>query len=458
MEVQFFVYGVPHGESIWGRVNDANYFSTFYTSCSDKQKYLIQVRQADGKNYCYYNYLVYHNIIGYDGRAGAYIGLTIRVEETYCKDFFGIYRILDFVYNHYAIGNLLKSEGDRQRFRIPNFQEGNSDIQAMEDETFRLFQSAFSTDDFISLNGFTIAGGNIQSINLYDCTSDNVVAIVKNYGKVAISPYYPRSKEHEMQQQLNLQVQTVQQQYEFKLKQQQDIFQQERNNSETKANLQKSQILQCQEEMKKKDGKIEELKRENEKYKKEIQTMGQSRKIEKLIEPIKIPIQELAKSMQQIAPEVRYEANEPRRKQNNHLGNLKNVALLLTFVNTLLIIGILFIVGFSQYKQNKNDMDSIHEKAIKEAREKVEAELENFNINGVKLDISEYESGKLEKNKEYSVKAINSGEYAIGWIVEGAEKVDTEDKNQIKIIPKENMVKIVYIVGGKCKRREIEAK
>lgn len=460
MEVQFFIYGVPHGESIWGRVNDANYFSTFYTSCADKQKYLIQVRQAEGKTYCYYNYLVYSNIIGYDGRAGAYIGLTIRVEEAYCKDFFGVYRILDFIYNHFILGKLLKSEGDKLRFNIPNFQSAGSNIQVMEEETFRLFQLAFSTEDFISLNGFVITNGNAPTINLFDCTPDNVTATIKKFGKLAISPYYPRNKENEMQQQHSVQIQNIQQQYESKLKQQQEKSLQEKNNFDAQAKQQKAQIQQYQDEMKKKDGKLEELRRENEKNKKEMQMMGQSKKIEKLLEPIKSPIQELSRTLQQIIPEVRYEEAEAEGNSKSHRGGQRRITLLLTFLNSLLLIGVLSLVGAGYYqnKQDKETKENPVETPADNPREEIQHELENFNIDGVILDIPEHKGGKLNKNREYTVQANNPGEYAIGWIVEGAEMKGTDDKNQIKIIPNANEVKIVYIVGGKYKIREIEVK
>ena len=103
MDIEIFVHGVPNGQSFWGKEEDRNYFGNFYgQSNSDVVKYLIQTRSSNGKTYCYYNYLVYQNVIGSDGREGSYFGLSIRF-DAYCKDFIGIYKILDTVFTAHVL-------------------------------------------------------------------------------------------------------------------------------------------------------------------------------------------------------------------------------------------------------------------------------------------------------------------------------------------------------------------
>lgn len=103
MDIEIFVHGVPNGQSFWGKEEDRNYFGNFYgQSGSDAVKYLIQTRSSNGKTYCYYNYLVYQNVIGNDGREGSYFGLSIRF-DAYCKDFIGIYKILDTVFTAHVL-------------------------------------------------------------------------------------------------------------------------------------------------------------------------------------------------------------------------------------------------------------------------------------------------------------------------------------------------------------------
>ena len=41
MEVEFFIHGVPSGESFWGKNDDQNYFGTFYDQSSDEIKFVV---------------------------------------------------------------------------------------------------------------------------------------------------------------------------------------------------------------------------------------------------------------------------------------------------------------------------------------------------------------------------------------------------------------------------------
>ena len=94
MDLEFFVHGVPNGQKIWGKKDDSLYFQSLYDNFDSVDKFLIELRTVNDKNYCYYSYLRYGNIVDYDNRPGAYFGLTIRL-DVYSLDVIRLYQILD---------------------------------------------------------------------------------------------------------------------------------------------------------------------------------------------------------------------------------------------------------------------------------------------------------------------------------------------------------------------------
>ena len=62
MDLELFIHGVPNGQKINGVSEDYTYFTTFYnTSKKEFQgtpKFLIEIRNLNGINYCYYSFLL----------------------------------------------------------------------------------------------------------------------------------------------------------------------------------------------------------------------------------------------------------------------------------------------------------------------------------------------------------------------------------------------------------------
>ena len=150
MNIEIFVHGVPYGESFLGKDNDdRNYFGAFYNqSCSDEVKFFIQTRSYKGKIYCYYNYLVYKDVIANDGRSGSYFGLSIRL-DAYCKDFMSIYKMLDTVFSAYVLNKILKVNKGKYTYLISNFKSELDIMESIYDETLRLFKSMLVGDSFL---------------------------------------------------------------------------------------------------------------------------------------------------------------------------------------------------------------------------------------------------------------------------------------------------------------------
>lgn len=194
MDVEIFVHGVPNGESFWGKDEDRNYFGNFYDqSCSDKVRFFIQTRTSNGKIYCYYNYLVYGNVVGNDGRDGSYFGLSIRF-AAYCKDFMNVYKVLDIVFSTYVVNSILKIQNGNYKYIVPDFSNVHDVLKKISSSIWELIQSALTGESFCTLNGFKTNGTQFPSANLYESTSSEVEAAVRQYGKIVISPYYQTSR------------------------------------------------------------------------------------------------------------------------------------------------------------------------------------------------------------------------------------------------------------------------
>lgn len=346
MDVELFVYGVPCGEDFWGKDEDRSYFGTLYDGRSDEVKFLIQTRSLNGRPYCYYNYMVYKDVVDNNGRPGSYFGISLRF-DAYCKDIINMYRILDTIYNVYVLGNLLKADKSKLKYAVSSFTNASGTLRNIEDATLQLVQKAYSNDSFTSLSRFPTSGGNCPTCNLYDCTTENVLTAVKQYGKIAISPYYPSGKETTMQKQCNAQVLAAQQQCEARLQADADARAKEKNEISASLSSAKSQVSQLQNTVFQKDNQIKQLSAEVSRLSSEIKHIGQTKKIAQIIAPLREPISELAAAFQNIPL-------EPNECGHHQIGNepkgvwktsvTKNINILLLIANLVMFVVLMFYI------------------------------------------------------------------------------------------------------------------
>lgn len=214
MDIEIFVHGVPNGHDTWGKTSVEKYFDSFYgPSCNDERRYHIQVVQSDGKFFCYYNYLVYNNVQDYNGRSGSFIGLTVRMDG-YCKDFSVVYSVLDIVFNAYLKHNIIEQDNNRWRYLVASFKEKNDILNSVYDATFHLLTQVLKKDNICSLNGFVYnKTSKLLSYNLNEVSNQTVEQIIRQYGQIILSPFYPTNKEREIEQRCNNRINELAQQY-----------------------------------------------------------------------------------------------------------------------------------------------------------------------------------------------------------------------------------------------------
>ena len=194
MTVDFILHGVPNGQDFWGPNDDNHYFSTFYVQKSEREYLSIEARKVSGKSYCYYNYLKYNNVTAADGRAGAYLGITLRF-DAYYKDILNIYQLFEIVYNN-LLDTIFEKNGEAIKYKISKFEAADSNLNEIKKKVVNLIQLSATAKDFTALNdSFFNNEDKTLPAFLLDCTPDNVLQALKKYGKIDISKYYPSNNE-----------------------------------------------------------------------------------------------------------------------------------------------------------------------------------------------------------------------------------------------------------------------
>ena len=194
MTVDLILHGVPNGQDIWGVSDDTHYISTFYVQKEDKETLSIETRKVSGKSYCYYNYLKYNGVTASDGRAGAYLGITLRF-DAYYKDILNVYHLCEIVYNN-LLDTILIRNGESVKFKIAKFEDAEQELNEIKKKTFNLINLSATAKDFTPIND-TFFSNDSKTVKafLLDCTPDNVMQAIVKYGKVEISKYHPSVNE-----------------------------------------------------------------------------------------------------------------------------------------------------------------------------------------------------------------------------------------------------------------------
>lgn len=458
MDIEIFVHGVPNGQSFWGKEEDRNYFGNFYgQSNSDVVKYLIQTRSSNGKTYCYYNYLVYQNVIGSDGREGSYFGLSIRF-DAYCKDFIGIYKILDTVFTAHVQNKILKYQNGNYKYTIADFVSASDIMGKIKEAIWQLLQTTLTNESVCSLRGFTIGGGKLPTGNLYEATTNDVEATVKQYGMIALSPYYPTVREKGMAQQYDSKLQSVKQQYEERYSAEINAKEQtNRSLSESLASLQK-ECAKLQEAIAHKDKIIAQKDSAITNLENHIKQIEKTQKAVKNIDLIKAPIIELA----DILGGQRVRGENIKQKTEHHYsakGLISLVKLIMLFVVFIVVVLQLFKVSPKESNQLTHLDGCVTQlnEEIEELRNQVASGEQDEtttdpsgNEETVKINVEGYNEGKkqyLQKDKEYVVTVLNSKNPKDGyWNISGGYINGKAQGESIHFVPTaDDEVEITYI-------------
>lgn len=205
--IKLFIHGVPNGHDVWGNPEaDANYIDAFYGRKPNiTSQMLLEVMQFGGETNAYYTFFYYNDKIqDYSGRPGGYFALTLRINYYYA-DIRNIYNLLEAAFNKYIIGTVLEyTSGGGCRFLVTQFDQAKATFSSLEKELQHYLMQFSSNKDFMLLSGFkSNAQDNCGVINLLEAMPDTMAAYVKSKGKVSVSPLHPSSKEQQIINKMN---------------------------------------------------------------------------------------------------------------------------------------------------------------------------------------------------------------------------------------------------------------
>lgn len=302
MNIEVFVHGVPNGQSFWEKAEDQKYIGNFYDqNSSDTVRFLIQTRSIGNNIYCYYHYLVYNNVISNDGRKGSYFGLSVRLDE-YCKDFWGVYKVLDTVFRNCVLNCILDNKGGNYKYMVSSFPGEPEKMKAIQDKIIKLFQISFNQACFCRLVGFGGGNNQLPQANIHEVSENEVESAIRKYGKIALSPYYSTGKERKLEQDYTSKLQTVKQQYQNELREISRAKEQDLNRVKANSDIINNECSRLKKEnndlqskLARSSDTIEQQKASIATLKKQLEQLKTNRDIIDKLNTLEAPILELAK-------------------------------------------------------------------------------------------------------------------------------------------------------------------
>lgn len=443
MDVELIISGTPEGQDYYGPEESRQYMSLMYSASTDN-KLMIDVRkEANGKTYCYYNYLVYKDVIGVGGRPGSYFCLALRL-DAYCMDIQSVYRLLDITYHNYVKNAILKVTGSKVQYKAGNFNDLAKEIERVKDFIFSNFQCSFTETSFTSLQGFVLNNGQIKDFNLSDYSAQALTDYVRKGGKMNLSPTFSTEREKQLKEQHEKQLQAFQQQTDAARKL--DIEQKNKLNADLSSAKQEISLLKAT---------IADLQKKNKEIEMKLRTMGQAKELEQMLESVKTPILKIADHIKAKAPV--YAERMQERTESTVQSLFEAIRKVIPFCNMLLLLFLLtlnFPKQLSSLFSSSTDNETIRGlraeiAALQQNNSDLEAEVAHLRIKQVEIDVDGYSKGTLDKKKQYQVQALLKNTF--DWKVEGADvEKDKSNGTIILIKPKndQDTVRIHFFMNG----------
>jgi hypothetical protein len=190
MDIEVLVHGVPEGQGCYGIKEEQSHVDLFYDNSSESVKFVIETKELGNAYYTYYTYLRYKGILGYGGRPGSYFGLTLRIDKYY-QDVIHMYNMLEMVFKKYVVGSLLKPSGESYEYMAPSFAAKKSELEQLQRGLIQMIQNSCVFSKFVDLDAsFIHPITTAASCNIADITENAMLAALKKYSKVVLSPDY----------------------------------------------------------------------------------------------------------------------------------------------------------------------------------------------------------------------------------------------------------------------------
>lgn len=197
MDVEILIHGVPDGQKYYGAKEEQTNMGLFYDNSMESVKFVVETKKQGSTAFVYYSYLRYKGMIEAGGRLGGYFGLTLRLDKYY-QDAIHIYNLLEIVFKRYIVGSLLTPSGEGYKYTVPDFASKASDIAQMQQALIQLIQATCAPNKFLDIDAsFIHPIAAVPSANIADVSDAAILASIKKYSKVVLSPDYELNIEKE---------------------------------------------------------------------------------------------------------------------------------------------------------------------------------------------------------------------------------------------------------------------
>ena len=159
MEAEFFIHGPRH--AFYGKPEDSQYCQLFDNSqIKDEIRFIVEVRKAGNGKWCtYYNYCRYANVLDIDGRSGAYIGLTVRL-DAYYANLRNMYTVLEAIFMSRVVGLLLKKIPSGFQYIVSDFKNSHQSILTnVEKNLGGMLMGIIADDEVYPIDSSFTSGG-----------------------------------------------------------------------------------------------------------------------------------------------------------------------------------------------------------------------------------------------------------------------------------------------------------
>ena len=204
MQFSYYLHGTPYGFKYVGNPDEeTQFFKRYYNGKRDIDEFRIETRQVNGKSYVYYTYILGANV--YDGqnmRPGAYMGITIRLDQYYVRAR-NFYLLIDSFFHSYW-EYILPQNGSDRYFKVTSFESLTKDLEKME----ALIMNCFSPNDLKPLQSIVYNATPID-INVGEADDTIVYNSILQNGNVSLSFLHEVSAISNIQQQIDSKVNEV---------------------------------------------------------------------------------------------------------------------------------------------------------------------------------------------------------------------------------------------------------
>lgn len=185
MEAEFFIHGPRH--AFYGKPEDSQYCQLFDNSqIKDEIRFIVEVRKAGNGKWCtYYNYCRYANVLDVDGRSGAYIGLTVRL-DAYYANLRNMYTVLEAIFMSRVVGLLVKKIPSGFQYIVADFKNSHQSILTNVEKNLGAMLMAIIADDEVYSIDSTFSSGGKEIIKGLDDNQYSVARLsdIKKSGKL----------------------------------------------------------------------------------------------------------------------------------------------------------------------------------------------------------------------------------------------------------------------------------